>query len=40
MGTGLPIVLLTQPGHWAIGFLSNNIWSIGGQRFCAQVNNS
>ena len=37
-GAGPSIVLLTQPGHWTIGFLSNNIWSIGGERHRTQVN--
>jgi hypothetical protein len=37
-GAGPSIVLLTQPGHWTIGFLSNNMWSIGGERHRTQVN--
>jgi hypothetical protein len=29
MGPGL--VVLTQPGKWTLGFLTNNVWSVGGQ---------
>jgi hypothetical protein len=29
-GVGPSIVLLTQPGHWTIGVLANNVWSVGG----------
>jgi hypothetical protein len=30
--------LLLQPEHWTIGFLSNNVWSIGGDRRRPLVN--
>src|SRR5262249_38535095 len=29
-GAGPSLVLLTQPKHWTLGFLSNNIWSFAG----------
>lgn len=29
-GVGPSVVLLTQPGHWTIGALINNIWSFAG----------
>jgi hypothetical protein len=37
MGAGPSIVVLVQPEHWTIGFLSNNVWSIGGERGRCQV---
>ena len=37
-GAGPSIVMLLQPEHWTIGFLSNNIWSIGGDRRRPLVN--
>jgi len=37
-GAGPSIVLLLQPKHWTIGFLSNNVWSIGGDRRRPLVN--
>jgi len=37
-GAGPSVVLLTQPAHWTIGFLANNIWSIGGERYRPLVN--
>ena len=37
-GTGPSLVVLLQPEHWTIGFLSNNIWSIGGDRRRPLVN--
>ncbi len=37
-GAGPSIVLLVQPEHWTIGVLSNNIWSIGGDRRRPVVN--
>ena len=30
LGIGPSVVLLTQPGHWTIGVLANNVWSIAG----------
>ncbi len=30
LGLGPSVVLLTQPGHWTIGALANNVWSIAG----------
>jgi len=30
LGIGPSIVLLTQPGHWTLGVLANNVWSIAG----------
>jgi hypothetical protein len=30
LGLGPSVVLLTQPGHWTIGVLANNVWSIAG----------
>ncbi len=35
---GPSIVLLVQPEHFTIGFLSNNVWSIGGERQRPLVN--
>jgi hypothetical protein len=37
-GAGPSIVLLTQPEHWTIGFLSNNIWSFAGNAGRRRVN--
>ena len=37
-GAGPSIVLLTQPKHWTIGFLSNNIWSFAGNLGRRHVN--
>ncbi len=30
LGIGPSIVVLTQPGHWTLGVLANNVWSISG----------
>ena len=30
LGLGPSLVLLTQPGHWTIGALINNVWSVAG----------
>ena len=30
LGIGPSLVLLTQPGHWTLGALTNNIWSVAG----------
>lgn len=37
-GAGPSLVLLVQPEHWTIGFLSNNIWSFAGERRLPDVN--
>jgi hypothetical protein len=37
-GAGPSLVLLTQPEHWSIGFLSNNIWSFAGNEQRRHVN--
>jgi hypothetical protein len=37
-GMGPSLVFLTQPGHWTIGALVNNIWSIGGPKDRLPVN--
>ena len=37
-GAGPSIVLLTQPEHWTIGVLSNNIWSFAGNQGRPRVN--
>lgn len=30
LGLGPSVVVLTQPGHWTIGALANNVWSVAG----------
>jgi hypothetical protein len=30
LGVGPSIVVLTQPGHWTLGVLANNVWSVAG----------
>lgn len=35
---GPSIVLLTMPGHWVIGVLANNVWSVGGNNNRPNVN--
>ena len=37
-GAGPSIVLLTQPEHWSLGVLSNNIWSFAGNEGRRRVN--
>ncbi len=37
-GAGPSVVLLVQPEHWTIGFLSNNIWSFAGNEGRRRVN--
>jgi hypothetical protein len=37
-GSGPSAVLLVQPEHWTIGFLSNNIWSFAGNEQRRHVN--
>jgi hypothetical protein len=38
LGLGPSIVLLTQPGHWTLGVLANNIWSVAGSGSRPDVN--
>lgn len=38
VGIGPAIVLLTQPGHWTIGALANNVWSVAGSGSRPAVN--
>src|SRR5271155_4552144 len=38
LGLGPSIVLLTQPGHWTLGLLANNIWSVAGSGSRVDVN--
>jgi hypothetical protein len=44
LGIGPSLVVLKQPGHWTIGVLANNVWSVAGlgsrpdvNQFLAQV---
>jgi hypothetical protein len=30
LGIGPTVVVLTQPGHWTLGALANNVWSVAG----------
>jgi hypothetical protein len=38
LGLGPSVVALVQPGHWTIGFLANNVWSVAGPEGRAAVN--
>jgi len=38
LGIGPSIVLLTQPGHWTLGILVNNVWSVAGSGSRPEVN--
>ena len=38
LGIGPAVVLLTQPGHWTIGMLANNVWSVAGSGGRPDVN--
>ena len=38
LGIGPSVVLLTQPGHWTLGVLTNNIWSVAGSGGRPDVN--
>lgn len=38
LGLGPSIVVLTQPGHWSIGVLVNNVWSVAGSGSRPAVN--
>jgi hypothetical protein len=35
---GPSIVVLVQPGHWTLGFLTNNVWSVAGSSHRPEVN--
>jgi hypothetical protein len=38
LGIGPSVVLLTQPGHWTLGILANNVWSVAGSGSRPDVN--
>jgi len=38
LGIGPSIVALTQPGHWTLGVLANNVWSVAGSGSRPDVN--
>ncbi len=38
LGIGPSVVLLTQPGHWTLGVLANNVWSVAGSGSRPDVN--
>lgn len=38
LGIGPSVVLLTQPGHWTLGVLVNNVWSVAGSGSRPDVN--
>ena len=38
LGIGPSIVALTQPGHWTLGGLANNVWSVAGSGSRPDVN--
>ena len=38
LGIGPSIVALTQPGHWTLGVLANNVWSVAGSGTRPDVN--
>jgi len=38
LSMGPSIVVLAQPGHWSIGALINNVWSVAGSGGRANVN--
>ena len=38
LGIGPSAVLLTQPGHWTLGVLANNLWSVAGSGSRPDVN--
>jgi hypothetical protein len=38
LGIGPSVVVLTQPGHWTLGVLANNVWSIAGSGSRPDVN--
>jgi len=38
LGIGPSTVVLTQPGHWTLGVLANNVWSVAGSGSRPDVN--
>ena len=38
LGIGPTVVALTQPGHWTLGVLANNVWSVAGDGSRPDVN--
>jgi len=38
LGLGPSVVVLTQPGHWTLGGLANNVWSVAGSGTRPAVN--
>lgn len=38
VGLGPSVVVLTQPGHWTLGVLANNVWSVAGSGSRPAVN--
>ncbi len=38
LGIGPSVVVLTQPGHWTLGVLANNVWSVAGSGSRPDVN--
>jgi hypothetical protein len=38
LGIGPSVVLLTQPGHWTLGVLANNVWSVAGSGSRPDIN--
>jgi hypothetical protein len=38
LGIGPSVVVLTQPGHWTLAVLANNIWSVAGSGSRPDVN--
>jgi hypothetical protein len=38
LGLGPSLVVLTQPGHWTLGVLANNVWSVAGSGSRPDVN--
>jgi hypothetical protein len=38
LGIGPSVVVLTQPGHWTLGILVNNVWSVAGSGSRPDVN--
>src|SRR6266446_2373843 len=38
LGMGASAVALTQPGHWTLGVLANNVWSVAGSGSRPDVN--
>ncbi len=37
-GLGPSVVVLTMPGHWVVGALMSNVWSVGGDENLGDVN--